>query len=145
MRVVGRSVFLGCLLLPLLVGGCSDIMDNPSNDPHPPSVSNLVLTPGEIRVGDPVLVTFEYADTGSDITIAHFRDKNSGSEYILEITEDSITAETINPFPGSSGVSRGLILNFEGSQQGPHTLVIWLEDAEGSFSGLAEATINVIL
>ncbi len=143
--MVCRWVLLGCLLLPLLVGGCSDIMDNPSNDPHPPSVSNLVLAPGEIRVGDPVLVTFEYADTGSDIIAAHLRDKNSGNEYTLEITEDPLTLEPINPFPGSSGVSQGQIETLNGSQQGPHTLVIWLEDAEGSFSGFAEATINVTL
>ncbi len=143
--MVCKWILVGCLLLPLLVGGCSDIMDNPSNDPHPPVVSNLVLTPGEIRVGDPVLFTFEYADTGSDITIAHLRDKNSSKEYTLEIGEDPLTGEPINPFPGSSGVCRGQIDKLEGSQQGPHTLVIWLEDAEGSFSGFAEATINVIL
>jgi hypothetical protein len=141
-----KSIVFGCLLLLLpIFAGCGDIMENPTDDPHPPSVANLVLSPGTIRVGDSVNVTFSYADAGGDIIIAHLQDRNSGTEYLLEITEDSTTGRTINPFPGTSGVARGVIEKFEGSQQGPHSVYIWLEDAEGSVSGFAEATINVVL
>jgi hypothetical protein len=141
-----KSIVFGCLLLLLpLFTGCGDIMENPTDDPHPPSVSDLALSPGTIHVGDPVIVSFRYADAGADIVLATLRDKNSGSEYTLKISEDATTGQPVNPFPGTAGVARGTIEKFEGAQQGPHTLVIWLEDAEGSVSNLAEATINVVL
>ncbi len=128
-------------LLLVLAAACSSLTSVPDNDPHPPVISGLRVTPTTIRTGGSLTVSFNYFDEGADIENVYIRDKHSSNSYEgkppAEADDDYVL------FPGVSGTRTFIFDDVKGSQAGPHTFVIWLEDLEESMSNQLEFTITI--
>ncbi len=140
-RIISRTALVLLAVLAIPAMSCKSLVSIPEENPHPPVISNLRISPAAVPLDGSILVTFNYFDEGADIETATARDKESGRSYTLVILE---TSEGItNPFPGTSGTTAWTIIKLRGSQVGPHTIRVWLVDSFSSWSNALEATVTV--